>query len=59
MSNFNFNLNETPTPSNVTYLKPYGIYDNVEITKITQKQESVDGLEPMVMISWQERKTCH
>lgn len=41
------------------YLCCIEIYDNVEITKITQKQESVDGLEPMVMISWQERKTCH
>ena len=37
MSNFSFNLNTTPTPSNVTYLKPYGIYDNVEIDKIEEK----------------------
>ena len=37
MSNFNFNLNETPVSSNVTYLKPYGIYDNVEISKIEEK----------------------
>ena len=41
------------------YLCCLEIYDNVEITKITQKQESVNGMEPMVMISWQERKTCH
>ncbi|MBP9996875.1 MAG: hypothetical protein KBT19_06315 [Lachnospiraceae bacterium] len=39
------------------YLCCLDIYDNVEITKI--KQESVNGMEPMVMISWQERKTCH
>ena len=37
MSNFNFNFSGTPTPSNVTYLKPYGIYDNVEIDKIEEK----------------------
>lgn len=41
------------------YLCCLEIYDNVEFTKIKQKQESVNGMEPMVMISWQERKTCH
>lgn len=41
------------------YLYCLEIYDNVTITKIIQKQESVDGAEPMIMISWQERKTCH
>ncbi|MGN0352250.1 MAG: nitroreductase family protein [Roseburia sp.] len=34
-------------------------YDNVEITKIINEQELVNGMEPMAVISWRERKTCH
>lgn len=41
------------------YLCCLEIYDNVEIIKVEQKQELMNGMEPIVMITWQERKTCH
>lgn len=41
------------------YLCCLEIYDNVEMIKIKQKRESVNGMEPMIEISWKERKICH
>ena len=41
------------------YLYCAVVYDNIEMIKIKEKQESVDGMQPMIMISWQEREKCH
>lgn len=41
------------------YLCCLEIYDNVEVKKITQGQETIDGMESMITLSWQERSTCH
>lgn len=41
------------------YLYCLETYDNVSMTKNVKGREAADGMEPVAMIFWQERKACH